>query len=71
MYFSIDQIGKDHIECENDDGEIYYFKIKDVPEDIKEGDILKYDKSGKIIKDEYKTKKMKEKIKIVFNKLSK
>lgn len=63
MYFSVDQIGEDHIECENDNGEIYYFKIKDAPKSTKEGDILKFDKKGKLIKDTKKTKKVKNYIK--------
>ena len=69
-YFSIGQIGENHIECEDNEGKVYYFKKKDVPKNIKEGDILKYDENGKITKDEYKTSQMKEKMKIVLSRLS-
>lgn len=70
IYFSVDQIGKNHAECEDNEGKVRCFRIKDVPNDIREGDILKYDKNGKIIKDEYNTDQMKEEIKTTLNKLS-
>ena len=69
MYFAVDQIGENHIECENDDGEIYYFKIKDVPKNTKEGDILKLNKDGSLTKDENETKKRKKEMYNKFNKL--
>ena len=69
MYFSVDQIGEDHIECENDNGEIYYFKIKDVPKNIKEGDILKLNKNGSLTKDKNETKERKRDIYTKFTNL--
>lgn len=69
MYFSVDQIGEDHIECENDNGEIYYFKIKDVPKNIKEGDILKLNKDGSLTKDKNETKERKRDIYTKFTNL--
>ena len=71
MYFSVDQIGENHIECENDDGEVYYFKIEDVPKNIKEGDILKFNRNGKLIKDSNKTKESKKNIKYIYDNLIK
>ena len=69
MYFSVDQIGEDHIECENDNGEIYYFKIKDVPKNIKEGEILKLNKNGSLTKDKNETKERKRDIYTKFTNL--
>lgn len=71
IYFSVDQIGEDHIECENDEGKICCFKIIDVPKNIKEGDILKFNKNGKLIKDPDKTKERKKDIKDIYDNIIK
>lgn len=69
MYFSVDQIGKDYIECENNDGEICYFKTKDAPKSTKEGDILKLNKDGSLTKDKNETKERKRDIYTKFTNL--
>ena len=69
IYFSVDQIGENYVECENNDGKMYYFKIKDVPKNIREGDILIFNKNGKLVKDKHKTSETKEKIKNAYNQL--
>ncbi|MDR1627372.1 MAG: DUF3006 domain-containing protein [Oscillospiraceae bacterium] len=69
MYFSVDQIGEKYIECENDEGEVYYFKLKNAPKNVKEGDILKLNKNGKLVKDAEQTKKRRKDIKDIYDSL--
>jgi hypothetical protein len=69
VYFSVDQIGEKYIECENDEGEVYYFKLKYAPQNIREGDVLKFNENGRLVKDIEQTGKRRKEIKNIYDNL--
>ena len=74
MYYTVDRIEGDDIDggkiavLEPDDGEVINIKLKDLPSEVKEGDILKFEKSVYTI-DMERTKRSKKDIDERFKKL--
>lgn len=55
-FLSIDRIEKNHIVCEDENGEVHVIPVKDLPENIKEGSVVSLNDTGKIKIDRNKTK---------------
>ncbi len=54
-FLSVDRIEKNHIICEDENQRVHMLDIKDISENLNEGDIIKITSDGDVIKDEEKT----------------
>lgn len=71
MYFTVDRLEGEFAVCEDrETRKMKNIKIKDLPERVKEGDIIKYE-NGKYSIDVEKTEKAKEEIRKRFKDLLK
>ena len=71
MKYSIDRIEENIAVCEGDDGNVLKLKLDELPENIREGDIIEKTENGFIIdadETQLRRKKMAEMQKKLFNK---
>ena len=61
-YYSIDRFEENFAVCIDDDGHIYNFEKKNLPKQVKEGDVLIMCSSKKFVIDIEETKKRRKKI---------
>lgn len=54
-FLSVDRIEKDHIICENENGEVHIIFVKDLTKDIKEGSVVSLNDKGEVEIDQQKT----------------